>query len=130
MKRNKCKDLSPVARKSTAKQQKLCIIHTSKIHEPFTAFSDIDSARGSLDHLRVIQDQRLAEPMTSSCRMTECQEISNHVHENKGYHRGCYQRCTINLHRLQSSLFSISPKPSATKNRSQKKKVAAKKFFS
>lgn len=66
MKQNKRKYLSPVANKSTARQQKVCIIHTPKIkHGPFTAFSGIGNAGERLAHLHEIRDHRLAEPTTS-----------------------------------------------------------------
>lgn len=32
-----------------------------------------------------------------------CHGIPDQFQENQGYHRGCYQRFTMNLYRLQSS---------------------------
>ena len=57
-----------------------------------------------------IRDRRFAEPPGSSYRMTDiCQGIPDEIQENEGYHRGCNQRFTLNLHRLTASKPSNDP---------------------
>ena len=79
-----------------------CIIHFEGIKtSPFTSFSSLSAPKDRLDHLKSIGRERLAEPLESANRMTDvCLGIPSDVHENDGYHRGCYQRFTHNLHRL------------------------------
>lgn len=111
-----------------------CVIHMSGIkHGSFTYFSDLTNPNDRLALLKNIRDRRLAEPPGSSYRMTDiCQGIPDEIQENEGYHRGCYQRFTLNLHRLTASKPSNDPEapgPSTSQEGRVKHKKASEKII-
>lgn len=111
-----------------------CVIHMSGIkHGSFTYFSDLTNPNDRLALLKNIRDRRLAEPPGSSYRMTDiCQGIPDEIQENEGYHRGCYQRFTLNLHRLTASKPSNDPEapgPSTSQEGRVKCKKASEKII-
>ena len=104
-----------------------CILNKTKgiKHGHFTSFHSIDNPFDRFSYLVDIRNRRLAEPISSSQRMSEiCQMIPENLEDRDlmttGYHRGCYQHFTKNLSRLSSpqtdpeSSCSRSPRKSST----------------
>ena len=87
-----------------------CILHTSEVSNigNFTSFIMCKpSPDEKLEILHNIRDRRLKEKADSKNRMEDvCKLIPDSLSdvdlENTGWHRGCHQRFTMNLNRLQS----------------------------
>ena len=111
---------------TSVQRKKLCIIHVDGIkHGTFTDFSNLRNQNERLEELKNIRDRRLAEPLTSPYRMTEVsQDIPDEIVEGQGYHRGCYQRFTMNLQRLKSLTPTDEPSSqSRTKRRASSEDI-------
>jgi len=63
---------------------------------------------------------------TSSPRLHSIEGIPDEILENEGYHRGCYQRFTLNLHWLTASKPSHDPEAPG-QSTSQEGRVKCKK---
>ena len=116
------------------RKREQCVIHLGGIkHGSFTRFSDLKNPNDRLALLKSIRDRRLAEPLNSPYRMTDiCQGIPDEIMENQGYHRGCYQRFTLNLQRLTAGIPSDdveAPGPSTSQERVKRKKSLDKIIF-
>ncbi|KAG0726416.1 hypothetical protein GWK47_036657 [Chionoecetes opilio] len=95
-----------------------CIVHAIDIRD-YGPLTSLRNVRGNPDekfaYLHEIRENRMAEPLNSPRRMEEvCAQIPETLEgvdlEMIGYHRPCYQRFTANLHRLNSTVASMSTK--------------------
>ena len=82
---------------------------------PFQPLSETRDPEACLRKLKDIRTRRMSQPANSAYRMeTSCARIPHELDKNfeYGYHRECYQRFTMNLHRLSPS---VDPQPSTSK---------------
>ena len=91
-----------------------CIIHvkTSNLCD-FVRLSDLEDPQKKFKKICKTRDKRLKEPLGSSRRMqVVCEQIPPEFDDDDVYHRGCYQRFTMNISRLK-----VTSKPRKNKNR-------------
>ena len=75
-----------------------CIIHFKEVKD--AQFTDISVER--LEKLKEISKTRLKLPEGSNLRYTEvCCNIPENISPGDGYHRKCYNKFTVNLHRIK-----------------------------
>ena len=96
--------------KKRKRESENCILHMPGIeHGPFTLLSNVKgSPADKLAYLHAIRSKRLQEHYDSPYRMQDvCDlipfDLEHADSETIGYHRGCYQRFTMNLHRMTSN---------------------------
>ena len=95
--------------KQVASEVKLCILHNPDVADSseFIALSRVKgTAKGKLDYLKKIRDERMLQPLESGVRMENiCMRILESIEdidiETVGYHRKCYQNFTNHLDRLK-----------------------------
>ena len=102
---------------STGKDYPICIVHISGLRKDkyglIKLLSLQDNPQAILTKLHQIKTQRLSKPMNSPYRMTAiCNQITDVLAHNHGYHRECYKRFTMNLNRLSNKPEDI---PSVSK---------------
>lgn len=102
---------------STGKDYPICNVHISGLRKDkyglIKLLSLQDNPQAILAKLHQIKTQRLSKPMNSPYRMTAiCNQITDVLARNHGYHRECYKRFTMNLNRLSNKPEDI---PSVSK---------------
>ena len=121
--------------KKKSKLDEICILHSKDVTTlgNFTSLSSCKvPATEKLDALQKIRDRRLKESADSKHRMQiVCEKIpaslANVNLETTGWHRGCYQRFTMNLDRLKAAVASTNNEASSSSSslRSPRKRKSA-----
>ena len=118
-----------------SRPEQCCILHSSQLSN-FGNFTKLRLSKPSpaekLSVLHRIRDRRLKENVDSPLRMQRvCDLIPHSVNgldlDNTGWHRGCYQRFTMNLDRLQTAppnFLEENARPLPPVYRSPRKKSA------
>ena len=82
----------------------MCIIHVDglKTYSTLKLLSENPNPKERLKKLKDIGVRRMAQPANTVLRMEKsCARLPHQLRPEHGYHRECYQRFTMNLHRLQ-----------------------------
>ena len=81
----------------------MCIIHVDGLetYSTLKLLSDNHNPEGRLRKLNDVGVRRMAQPANFVLRMEQsCARLPHQLRPEQGYHRECYQRFTMNLHRL------------------------------